>query len=64
MGTVKTTISIDERLWKNFSILVIEDKGHRKKNDVIEDLIKEYVRKKSKGGRRRWLPLKVVRTRK
>ena len=45
MGIVKTTITIDEELWKKFSILVIQEKGNRKKNEVIEQLIKEYVRK-------------------
>jgi len=46
MRDVKTTITIDEELWKKFSILVIQEKGHRKKNEVIEHLIKEYIRKK------------------
>ena len=49
MGTVKTTITIDEELWKKFSILVIQEKGYRKKNDVIEDLIREYVKRKERG---------------
>ena len=48
MGTVKTTINIDEELWKKFSIIVIQEKGYRKKNDVIEDLIREYVKRKEK----------------
>lgn len=46
MGTVKTTITIDEDLWKKFSILVIQEKGYRKKNDVIEGLIREFIQKK------------------
>lgn len=46
VGTIKTTINIDEELWKKFSILVIQQKGYRKKNDVIEDLIREYVKTK------------------
>ncbi len=47
MGSVKTktTITIDEELWKKFSILVIQEKGNRKKNEVIEKLIREYTRK-------------------
>ena len=49
MGTVKTTINVDEDLWKKFSILVIQQKGYRKKNDVIEDLIREYVERKGGG---------------
>jgi len=41
---VKTTIDIPEQLWKDFSIKVIQKHGGRKKNDVIEELIKKYVR--------------------
>lgn len=48
MGSVKTTITIDEELWKKFSILVIQEKGNRKKNDVIGELIREYVKRKEK----------------
>lgn len=40
---VKTTIDIPEELWKKFSIKVIEKHGGRKKNDVIEELIKKYL---------------------
>jgi len=43
LGRVKTTISIDEDLWKRFSILLIRDGGYRKKSAVVEGLIKEYV---------------------
>ncbi len=43
MGNVKTTLCIDEDLWRKFSILVIKLKGYRKKNKVIEQLIREYV---------------------
>lgn len=41
---VKTTINVDEDLWKKFSIKVIEKHGGRKKNDVIEELIHKYVK--------------------
>jgi len=46
MGTIKTTINIDEDVWKKFSIIVIQEKGYRKKNEVITDLIREYIQKK------------------
>lgn len=46
MATIKTTISIEKNLWREFSIRVIEERGYRKKNDVIEELIQEYVRRK------------------
>lgn len=46
MGAIKTTISIDDKLWREFSIRVIEERGYRKKNNVIEELIQEYVRRK------------------
>jgi metal-responsive CopG/Arc/MetJ family transcriptional regulator len=41
----KTTIDIDDELWKKFSIAVIQKHGNRKKNDVVAELIKEYVKK-------------------
>lgn len=44
--TVKTTINMDEELWKKFSIKVIEEHGGRKKNEVIEELIKKYLKEK------------------
>jgi hypothetical protein len=40
---VKTTIDIDDERWKRFSIKVIEDFGGRKKNDVIEALVQEFL---------------------
>ena len=43
---VKTTIDIPDELWKKFSIRVIENHGGRKKNDVVEELIKKYLREK------------------
>lgn len=44
---VKTTIEIDENLWKKFSMLVIRKRGYRKKNEVIEQLIRDYVKSES-----------------
>ena len=46
MKSVKTTINIDEELWKRFSILVIQEEGYRKKNEIIEELIREYIQRK------------------
>jgi len=43
---VKTTIDMPEELWKKFSIKVIEEHGGRKKNEVIEELIKKYLKEK------------------
>jgi len=48
MGRVKTTINIDEELWRKFSFLVIKERGYRKKNEIIEQLIKEYTEKREK----------------
>jgi hypothetical protein len=44
LGTIKTTITVDEDVWKKFTVLVIENYGYRKKNQVVERLIKEYIR--------------------
>ena len=46
---VKTTIDIDDEQWKKFSILVIKEKGYRKKNDIIQQLINDYIKEKEKG---------------
>ncbi len=43
---VKTTIDVDDELWKKFSILVIKEKGYRKKNDIIQELISQYIKEK------------------
>jgi len=40
---VKTTIDLDDELWKKFSIKVIQDYGGRKKNDIIEALTSGFV---------------------
>jgi metal-responsive CopG/Arc/MetJ family transcriptional regulator len=45
---VKTTIDLEDELWKKFSIKVIQDYGGRKKNDIIEALINEFVEDPSK----------------
>lgn len=45
---VKTTVNIDDELWKKFSIAVIEDYGGRKKTDVVTDLIEEYLAEREK----------------
>ncbi len=43
MTNVKTTINLDEELWKKFSIKVIEDYGGRKKTDIFEALAQAFV---------------------
>ena len=40
---VKTTINIDEDLWTRFGIIVLKKHGGRKKTDIVEQLIREYV---------------------
>jgi len=44
---IKTTINIDEKLWTDFSIIVLKKHGGRKKNDIIEQLIKNYIQQNS-----------------
>ena len=39
---VKTTIEIDDDVWRKFTIKVIENFGGRKKNDILTGLIKEF----------------------
>lgn len=40
---VKTTISLPEEMWKGLAVKVIQEKGGRKKNDVIQELIQKYL---------------------
>ncbi|MBO3832897.1 MAG: hypothetical protein FGF51_05865 [Candidatus Brockarchaeota archaeon] len=40
---VKTTIEVDEDLWRRFSLIVLRERGERRKNDVIVELLKDYV---------------------
>lgn len=41
----KTTITVDEDLWTRFGIIVLRKHGGRKKTEVVEQLIREYVEK-------------------
>ncbi|MGC9201688.1 MAG: hypothetical protein ACP5HX_03430 [Thermoproteota archaeon] len=43
---VKTTIELDDDLWRRFSLLVLRERGERKKNEVIVELLKKYVEQK------------------
>ena len=44
MGKIKTSINIDENVWKDFSVIVLQKEGGRKLSDVIESLIKKYIK--------------------
>ncbi|MCD6443587.1 hypothetical protein J7L70_01115 [Candidatus Bathyarchaeota archaeon] len=43
---VKITIEVDDDLWRRFSIIVLQDRGERKKSKVIAELIREYVERR------------------
>ena len=45
VGKIKTTINVDEDLWKKFNVIVIQKVGGRKLSDVIETLIIKYIEK-------------------
>jgi len=40
---VKTTVTLEDELWKKFSIKVIEKYGGRKKTDIFEALAEAFV---------------------
>jgi len=40
---VKTTVNLEDELWKKFSIKVIQDYGGRKKTDIFEALAEAFV---------------------
>ncbi|MEM2926583.1 MAG: hypothetical protein QXO94_03875 [Candidatus Bathyarchaeia archaeon] len=43
---VKTTIEVDDDLWRRFSLLILRERGERKKNEVIQELLKSYIERK------------------
>ena len=43
---VKTTIEVDDDLWRHFSLLILRERGERKKNEAIHELLKRYVERK------------------
>jgi hypothetical protein len=40
---VKTTVNLEDELWKKFSIKVIQEYGGRKKTDIFEALASAFV---------------------
>jgi len=43
---VKTTIEVDDDLWRRFSLFVLRERGERRKNEVITELLREYVERR------------------
>ena len=37
---IKTTITIDKKLWTDFGVIVLKKHGGRKKNDILEQLLR------------------------
>jgi metal-responsive CopG/Arc/MetJ family transcriptional regulator len=44
----KTSIYIDEELWREFSIFVVKKHGNRAISDTLEKAIKEYIERHDK----------------
>ncbi len=47
VGKKKTSISLDEELWNEFCSIVVRKHGNRKNSDILEDLVKHYIKKNS-----------------
>ena len=45
---VKTTINVPDELWRSFLTAVIKERGGRKANEVIIELINKYLKEKGK----------------
>ena len=43
---VNTTIEVDDDLWRRFSLLVLRERGERKKNEVILEVLRDYVERR------------------
>jgi hypothetical protein len=44
----KTTVRLDSRLWRKFSLIVMQERGERRKAEVIEELVRDYVRSRER----------------
>lgn len=45
VGKKKTSINIDEQIWKDFELIVLREKGNNKISFVLETLVKQYIKK-------------------
>lgn len=45
----KTSVSIDDDLWKKFCSIVVSKYGNRMNSDVLEELIKKYIEEENDG---------------
>lgn len=50
VSTIKTSIDIPEDLWKAAKFLAVEDRTNLQ--DVIAAALKEYLRRRKKGGKK------------
>ena len=48
-GKINTSISVNEKLWKEFSSIVAKKHGNRYISTILEELIRDYIKKN--GGR-------------
>ena len=49
VGKKKTSVSIDEELWNEFCSIVVKKYGNRKNSEILEDMIKNYIKKNKNG---------------
>ena len=48
-GKINTSISVDKELWNKFCSIVVGKHGNRHVSIILEELIKDYI-KKNQGG--------------
>ena len=42
----KTSIRLDSKLWRKFSLIIMQERGEGHEAEVIEELLREYVQRK------------------
>ncbi len=45
VGKTNRTISVDDDLWNDFCSIIVKRQGNRQISNVIEELIKDYIKK-------------------
>jgi len=44
-GKINTSISVDKELWNKFCSIVVGKHGNRYASTILEELIKDYIKK-------------------
>ena len=50
-GKINTSISVNKELWNEFCSIVVKKHGNRYISNILEELVKDYIKKNKDGMR-------------